>query len=133
MDNDSWAVKEEVAEQLKNKLLFPLKWKHVEGGKKESVTKIKHGAVVSQTLDTDAPKHSCLVLQYITTKHWKVFVADVKSAFLQADDHLRVSGEPNVDIRKWLERVMELQNEITQMRKPAFGDVSEPGVWNKSA
>ena len=84
--------------------------------------------MISQQLDTDTPTRRHLarhmLLQCTSTKHWKVFVADVKSALLQAGDivdeyTLRIFGVRNANIGKRPERIMGLgRDEIFQMRNP---------------
>ena len=74
---------------------------NIEGGKKASTRVVMHGFKV----DTDAPTHIRL-LQYLATKHWKVFVAEFKSAFLQTP--LLIFGVPSGDVREKIERMMGL-------------------------
>ena len=80
-----------------------------------------------------------MVIAVAAAMRWKIFGADVESAFLQADDivekdGLRIFGLPPVDVRRRLERMMNLKpNQILRMRKPAFGDVRALRQWHDSA
>jgi hypothetical protein len=80
-----------------------------------------------------------MVIAVAAAMRWKIFGADVKSAFLQADDivekeGLRIFGLPPFDMRRRLERMMNLKpNQILRTRKPAFGDVRAPRQWHNSA
>ena len=112
LGKDAWrAVKEKVAEPLeKCPLRFLLKWKTIEGGFREN----DHARLQTRNCDFAETGHGCsntqssgrnILLRYISTMHWKVFVADVMSAFLQADIivdeyQMRIFGVPNCDIRK---------------------------------
>ena len=99
--------------------------------------------VNSERVEKESPTLSRLgrniILMYCATKGWKLFSADVKSAFLQSDDivetyGLRIFGEPSADMRRRLERMMSLQpHQILRMRKPAFGDVRAPRQWYVTA
>ena len=93
-----------------------------------SLHDFKRGDVILQKLDSDAPASGVrlginVLLQCIVTKQWRVFVADVKSAHLQAHDfvdayRLRICVVPNGDIRERLQRMMGLNHdEILQMRE----------------
>ena len=70
-------------------------------------------------------------------KRWKAFSADVKSAFMQADqidEDTRIYIKPSADMRRRLERLMGLKHdEVLRALKPAFGDVRAPRQWNDSA
>ncbi len=135
-------------------LRFLLKWKQ-KGEEKKASARVtmqgfKHGDVLTQKLDTEVPTLPRLgrnvILQVACTMHWKIartmhwkiFVADVKSAFLQADDiveteNLRIFGIPGADMRRHLERLMGLRpDQILRMRKPTFGDVRAPKLWRKT-
>eukprot|EP00435_Cladocopium_sp_Y103_P051424 s692_g16.t1 len=101
----------------------------------------RHRDVLTQELATEAPTLSRigrhLIYVYAVHKGWKMFAADVKSAFMQADsidDSTRIYINPSADIRRRLERLMGLKpHEILKATKPAFGDVRAPRQWNTTA
>ena len=79
-----------------------------------------------------------LIMQVCATRGWKLLVADVKSAFLQADDireqGIRIFGRPTADMTAKLAGLMGLQRgQLLRMCKPAFGDVRAPLQWYKPA
>ena len=98
---------------------------------------------MDKRLEKESPTLSRLgrniIFMFCASKGWKLFSADVKSAFLQSDDivekyDLRIFGKPSADMRRRLERMMGLkENQILRMRKPAFGDVRAPRQWYTTA
>ena len=101
----------------------------------------RHKDVMNEKLVTEAPTLSrlgrFLILNMLVHKKWKAFSADVKSAFMQADqidEETRIYIKPSADMRRRLERLMGLKpDEVLRAVKPAFGDVRAPRQWNDSA
>ena len=103
----------------------------------------KHKDVVTGEVNKESPTLSSLgrfvMFLILAMNNWKFFTANIKSAFLQADDivdtvGLRIFGVPNGDMRRRLQRLMGLKpGQVRRMRKPAFGDVLAPNLWNKKA
>jgi hypothetical protein len=101
----------------------------------------KHRDVLTQEIEKEAPtlsrigKH--LIYLFALQRRWKIFAADVKSAFMQADSidqDTRIYIKPSSDMRRRLERLMGLKHyELLKATKPAFGDVRAPRQWNASA
>ena len=141
IDNRAWerVRKEDVNPDECVPMIYLLKWKQKAEGRKANARVIlqgfKHIDVLTQKLDTESPTLSRLgrnmIFQFCVTRKWKVFSADVKSAFLQSEDiENRVYGIPSADMRRRLERMIDLQpDEILLMKKPAFGDVRAPKQW----
>ena len=125
---------------------FLLKWKRKGDGFEANARVILQGfhlhEVTSVNVDKKSPTLSrlgrSLILQVCAMKGWKLLVADVKSAFLQADDireqGIRIFGRPTADMSAKLAGFMGLQRgQLLRMCKPAFGDVRAPLQWYKSA
>ena len=149
IDNGAWepAATSEAQTGESCPLRFLLKWKKKDGQLVANARVImqgfKLGEVTTKKLDTESPTLSRLgrniILIIASAMRWKIFAADVKSAFLQADDiveteGLRIFGLPPMDMRRRLERMMNLKpDQILRMRRPAFGDVRAPRQWHDSA
>ena len=150
LENDAWkAVSIESADPEETvPARFLLRWKpkaEAKNGKVANARVIlqgfRHKDVLTQELETESPtlsrigKH--LIYLYITQKGWKIFSADVKSAFMQSDSidkETRIFIKPTADMRRRLERLMGLKPfQILKATKPAFGDVRAPRQWNLSA
>ena len=147
-DNGAWKATPET-DTLEGEvcpLRFLLKWKMKAGVKTASARVImqgfKHKDVLEGEVDKDSPTLSRLgrhcVFQHCSQRQWKLFLADVKSAFLQSEDivpkGLRIFGKPNADMRRRLGKTLGLKaNEVLRMKKPAFGDVRAPKLWNGTA
>ena len=124
---------------------FLLKYKEKDGKKKANARLIlqgfRHVDVTSKKLETESPTLSkgsrSLIMLLCCQMGWKIFSADVKSAFLQSDDidqEIRLFAVPNRDIRKRLARLMDLKDfQILRILKPAFGDVRAPRQWYTTA
>ncbi|CAE7764314.1 unnamed protein product [Symbiodinium sp. KB8] len=124
---------------------FLLKYKVKDGQQKANARLIlqgfRHIDVTSKKLETESPTLSkgarSLILLLCCQMGWKVFSADVKSAFLQSDDidkDIRLFAVPNRDIRQRLARLMGLKDfQILRIKKPAFGDVRAPRQWYTTA
>ena len=101
----------------------------------------KHRDVLTQEIEKEAPtlsrigKH--LIYLFALQRRWKLFAADVTSAFMQADsinEDTRIYMKPSSDMRRRPERLMGLKHyELLKATKPAFGDVRAPRQWNASA
>ena len=127
-------------------LRFLLKYK-MEGTEQMASARVilqgfKHIDVLSKKPDVESPtmpgrgRHT--IYFWAVTKGWKLFGADVKSAFLQSEDivenqGLRIFGVPSADMRRRLEPMMGLRpDEVLLMRKPPFGDPRAPRLWNST-
>ena len=101
----------------------------------------RHNDVLTKELEKESPTLSRVgrmsILNMLTHKQWKLFSADVKSAFMQADSidaDTRIYIQPTADMRRRLERMMGLKEyEILKATKPPFGDVRAPRQWYSSA
>lgn len=147
IDNCAWrAVDEhEAGEGEVVPARFLQRWKKTPEGPKANARVIiqgfKHRDVLEKELETDSPTMSRVgrMLIYTMAVHrgWKLFSADVKSAFMQADsidETTRIYVKPTADMRRRLERLMGLRpNEILKATKPAFGDVRAPRQWYETA
>ena len=146
-DNQAWrpVPREEAKEGECVPARFLQRWKPVKDGKKANARVIiqgfKHKDVLEQKLDTESPTLSmtgrhCIYL-FTVHKRWKLFSADVKSAFMQADSIdqcTRIYVSPSADMRRRLERMCDLKPwEILKATKPAFGDVRAPKQWHDTA
>lgn len=150
LENDAWkAIPLESADPEETvPARFLLRWKpkaEAKNGKVANARVIlqgfRHKDVLTQQLETESPtlsrigKH--LIYLYLTQKGWKIFSADVKSAFMQSDSidqETRIFIKPTADMRRRLERLMDLKPfQILKATKPAFGDVRAPRQWNTSA
>ena len=124
---------------------FLQRWKPTKDGFKANARIIiqgfKHKDVLESTVDKEAPTLSMVgrssVYLMSTTKRWKLWSADVKSAFQQADNiegEARVFIQPSAEIRRLLERKIGLRPwQIMRASKPAFGDCRAPRQWNATA
>ena len=147
IDNEAW--KASPMEQVRDGEMVPARflqrWKKTEEGEVANARVIiqgfRHKDVMNEKLDTEAPTLSrlgrFLILNLLVHKKWKAFSADVKSAFMQADqidEETRIYIKPSADMRRRLERLMGLKpDEVLRALKPAFGDVRAPRQWNDSA
>ena len=124
---------------------FLLKYKLKNGQKVPNARVIlqgfKHSDVTTKQLDTESPTLSRtgrnLLLQLCSQMGWKIWSADVKSAFLQADridSAVRLFAIPTGDMRRRFQRLVGLKDyQIMKVLKPAFGDVRAPRQWNETA
>ena len=79
-------------------------------------------------------KHAIMLIAVV--KGWWLWSADVKSAFLQADDvgnhGIRLFGKPTKEMETRLVSMGVMKTgQVLQMHKPAFGDVRAPRLWNR--
>lgn len=147
IDNQAWkaAPMEQVRDGEMVPARFLQRWKKTENGEVANARVIiqgfRHKDVMNEKLETEAPTLSrlgrFLILNMLVHKKWKAFSADVKSAFMQADqidEETRIYIRPSADMRRRLERLMGLKpDEVLRAVKPAFGDVRAPRQWNDSA
>ena len=147
IDNQAWkaAPMEQVRDGEMVPARFLQRWKKTEQGTVANARVIiqgfRHKDVMNEKLETEAPTLSrlgrFLVMTMLVHKRWKAFSADVKSAFMQADqidEDTRIYIKPSADMRRRLERLMGLKHdEVLRALKPAFGDVRAPRQWNDSA
>ena len=146
-ENQAWtrAKASEAAEGHAVPMRFLLKYKSKDGKLVANARIIlqgfKHVDVTEKKLDTESPTLSRigknLILFLCCQMKWKVWTADVKSAFLQADridTEVKIYAIPNADIRRRLSRQIGLRDdEIMKVLKPAFGDVRAPRQWYATA
>ncbi len=147
IDNEAWkaAPMEQVRDGEMVPARFLQRWKKTEQGVVANARVIiqgfRHKDVMNEKLETESPTLSrlgrFLILNLLVHKKWKAFSADVKSAFMQADqidEETRIYIKPSADMRRRLERLMGLKHdEVLRAIKPAFGDVRAPRQWNDSA
>ena len=147
IENAAWKAVDakEAAEGEVVPARFLQRWKKTSEGQKANARVIiqgfKHKDVLEQQLETESPTLSRVgrMLIYTMTVHmrWKLFSADVKSAFMQADsidEVTRIFVKPTSDMRRRLERLMGLKpHQILKATKPAFGDVRAPRQWYQTA
>ena len=120
-------------------LRFLLKWKTMDDGTRKPNARViwqgfKHSDSVSKVLDKESPTLSRLgrnvIVMISGIYQWPLFTADVKSAFLQADevtDKATNYGIPNRD----MQRILGLnEDEYLWLVKPMFGDPRAPRFWN---
>ena len=124
---------------------FLQRWKPTKEGPQANARVIiqgfKHKDVLNEELERESPtlsmlgRHSVYVMA--THKRWKLWSADVKSAFMQADSidaTTRIYIRPPADMRRSLEKKIDLKPwQIMKACKPAFGDVRAPRQWNNTA
>ena len=146
-ENQAWtrAKASEAAEGQAVPMRFLLKYKRKDGNMVANARIIlqgfKHVDVTEKKLDTESPTLSRigknLILFLCCQMKWKVWTADVKSEFLQADridTEVKIYAIPNADIRRRLSSQIGLRDdEIMKVLKPAFGDVRAPGQWYATA
>ena len=147
IENSAWKAVDatEAAEGEVVPARFLQRWKRISDGPQANARVIiqgfKHKDVLEKQLETESPTLSRIgrMLIYVMATHrrWKLFSADVKSAFMQAnsiDDCTRIYVKPTNDMRRRLERLMGLQHhQILKATKPAFGDVRAPRQWFDTA
>ena len=147
IDNSAWRAVDEheagAGEVVPARFLQ--RWKKTPEGQKANARVIiqgfKHKDVLEKELETDSPTLSRVgrMLIYVMAVHqgWKIFSADVKSAFMQADsidESTRIYVKPTAEMRRRLERLMGLKpHQILKATKPAFGDVRAPRQWYETA
>ena len=124
---------------------FLQRWKPTADGQVANARVIlqgfRHIDVLSENLVRESPTLSRLgrmtILVWAVHRGWKVWCADIKSAFTQADsidESTRIFVKPTSDMRRRLERLMGLQqHQILKATKPAFGDVRAPRQWFDTA
>ncbi|CAK0834201.1 unnamed protein product [Prorocentrum cordatum] len=123
--NDGWEPidEEEVDPTACCPLRFQLKWK------------MKDRGVAEGQLEKEAPTLSKLgrrtVMLWASLKKRRLFTADVKSAFLQAEDAsvhgLKLYASPTKEMREMLSYQIGLQQgQLLKMIKPCFGDPRSP-------
>ena len=124
---------------------FLQRWKPTSEGPKPNARVIlqgfKHKDVLTENLQRESPtlsRHGRITLMvWAVHRKWKLWCADVKSAFMQSDsidDTTRIYVRPPGEMRRRLERLMGLRShEILKATKPAFGDVRAPRQWNETA
>ena len=111
------------------------------GERKSHHSIFRHKDVLNEELDRESPTLSrtsrMLILQRACQLGWKIFAADVKSAFMRSksvDEETRIYIRPTAEMRRRLERLMDLKPwELLKATKPAFGDVRAPRQWYESA
>ena len=95
----------------------------------------KHADSTTKVLDKESPTLSRLgrnvILLTAGVSRWRLFTADVKSAFLQADDQTSTAENPRYGVpNRDMQRIMGLnENEYMHLVKPMFGDPRAPRVW----
>ncbi|CAK0802743.1 unnamed protein product [Prorocentrum cordatum] len=70
-----------------------------------------------------------------TVRKWKLFSADVKSAFVQADNAesrgLKLRAAPTKEMREMLLQQIGLEpGQLLKLIKPSFGDPGSPKLWH---
>ncbi|CAK0856800.1 unnamed protein product [Prorocentrum cordatum] len=124
-------------------LRFLLKWK-VKDGQLVANARVlyqgfKHRDVAESQLDKEAPTLSRLgrhtVMLWASLRKWRLFAADVKSAFLQAEDvsvrGIKLYASPTKEMRDMLVHQIGLQpGQLLKMIKPCFGDPRSPKLWH---
>ena len=147
IDNEAWRPVPETDAQEGEVIpaRFLQRWKPTKEGKKANARVIiqgfKHKDVLSEELVRESPTLSSVgrmvVFVWAVHKCWKVWTADVKSAFMQAnsiDETTRIYVRPSSDMRRRLERLIDLKPwELLKATKPAFGDVRAPRQWFETA
>ena len=124
-------------------LKYLLKWKVKDGKKKANARVIlqgfKHRDVLSGEIAKESPTLSRLgrmvIFMISAMKHWPLWLGDVKSAFLQSEDirseGVHLYGKPPIDMEHRLVRLQVMKTgQVLLMKKPAFGDVRAPKLWN---
>ncbi|CAK0874691.1 unnamed protein product, partial [Prorocentrum cordatum] len=124
---------------------FLLKWGMKDGVREANARVILQEFHLEEVTSTNMEKASPTltrlarysILLILCQQSWKMIAADVKSAFLQANDTreqgVRIFCRPTKDIQRRLAKLMNLKgDEILQMLKPAFGDVRAPRQWNQT-
>ena len=147
LDNAAWKAVNE-SEAREGEVIparFLQRWKPTKTGKVANARVIiqgfRHKDVLTEELDRESPTLSrtgrMLILIWACQFSWKVFAADVKSAFMQSksiDEQTRIFIRPTAEMRRRLERLMGLKPwELLKATKPAFGDVRAPRQWYESA
>ena len=118
---------------------FLQRWKPTADGPKANARVIiegfKHCDVLNENLQKESPTLSrlgrMLVMIWAVHRQWKIWCADVKSAFMQAnsiDESTRIYVKPPAEMMMGLK-----EDEILKATKPAFGDVRAPRQWFESA
>ena len=140
IENSAWrAVPEtEAQEDEIVPARFLQRWKPTPEGHKANARVIiqgfKHRDVLNENLLKESPTLSrlgrMLVMIWAVHRRWRIWCADVKSAFMQSntiDDTTRIYVRPPAEMRRRPERLMGLkEHEILKATKPAFGDVRAP-------
>ncbi|CAK0898302.1 unnamed protein product, partial [Prorocentrum cordatum] len=124
-------------------LRFLLKWKVKDGqlvaNARVLYQGIKHRDVAESQLDKEAPTLSRLgrhtVMLWASLRKWRLFAADVKSAFLQAEDvsvrGIKLCASPTKEMRGMLVHQIGLQpGHLLKMIKPCFGGPRSPKLWH---
>ncbi|CAK0862702.1 unnamed protein product [Prorocentrum cordatum] len=143
--NDGWEPidEAEVDPAARCPLRFLLKWK-VKDGQRVANARVlyqgfKHRDVAEGQLDKEAPTLSRLgrhtVMLWAALRKWRLFAADVKSAFLQAEDvsahGIKLYASPTKEMRDMLVHQIGLQpGQLLKMIKPCFGDPRSPKLWH---
>ena len=141
VDNGAWQPihKSKCEPAQSAPLRFLLKWKAADGGTRTASARViwqgfKHEDATSKVLDKESPTLSRLgrnfILMIAAIKEWALFVADVKSAFLQADEveaHVKNYGIPTREMQRFLGID---EDTYVHMVKPMFGDPMAPRRWN---
>ncbi|CAK0890715.1 unnamed protein product, partial [Prorocentrum cordatum] len=142
--NDGWGPidEAEVDPAACCPLRFLLKWK-VQDGQRVANARVlyqgfKHRDVTEGQLDKGAPTLSRLgrhtVMLWAALRKWRLLAADVKSAFLQAEDvgahGVKLYASPTKEMREMLVRRIGLQpGQLLKMIKPRFGGPRSPKLW----
>ena len=124
-------------------LRYLLKWKVKDGKKKANARVILQGFKHRDALSGEIAKESptltrfgrMVIFMMSAMKHWPLWLGDVKSAFLQSEDirseGVHLYGKPPVDMEQRLVKLqVMLPGQVLLMKKPAFGDVRAPKLWN---
>lgn len=146
-DNAAWKAVPE-SEAREGEVIparFLQRWKPTKTGKVANARVIlqgfRHKDVLTEELDGESPTLSrtgrMLILIWACQLGWKVFAANVKSAFMQSksiDVQTRIFIKPTAEMRRRLERLMGLKPWVLlKATKLAFGDVRAPRQWYESA
>ena len=128
-------------------MIYVLKWK-VKGKDREANARVclqgfhHEDATNGTAINVESPTLSkvgrSVVFYLCAMLKYRVFTADVKSAFLQSDDlekfGITIYARPNDDMRRRLSRLIGLRDdEILQFTKAGFGDLRGPRIWNDKA
>ncbi|CAK0900583.1 unnamed protein product [Prorocentrum cordatum] len=142
--NDGWEPidEAEVDPAARCPLRFLLKWQ-VKDGQRVANARVlyqgfKHRNLAEGQLDKEAPALSRLgrhtVMLWAALGKWRLFAADVKSTFLQAEGvgahGIKLCASPTKEMRGMLARQIGLQpGQLLKVIKPCLGGPRSPKLW----